>query len=276
MPAKRPPSMRVEPVGDRRRHRRPRSRLHGRDRRCRLRPGCAPGASCALARLPARAARRFARLLVVEDRPVVGPKRGRGVRLGLRRSATRWPRWPIFMPARCVARAQAMSTATASPMPPRCDGPAEGAVAAHLLGHGEDLEAVAVRLASMRARIRFDRVEIDARRSWPGARRPGAARSPPRSRRGLRRRRTSRNIVPPPLSGAFRAATAATAARMMRPRTIICSETERPIRIRPLFSMPISSEPTSAPTIVPSPPLSRVPPTMTAAITVSRSVSPSV
>ena len=57
------------------------------------------------------------------------------------------------------------------------------------------------------------------------------------------------------LQRCFSRSDTATAARMMRPRTIIWSETERPIRISPLLSMPIISEPTSAPTIEPLPPL---------------------
>jgi hypothetical protein len=60
------------------------------------------------------------------------------------------------------------------------------------------------------------------------------------------------------------------------PWAISCSEEVKPQRMRPFVSIPMSRLPTSAPMTLPSPPNRRVPPITTAAMTVSRSCSPSV
>ena len=64
-----------------------------------------------------------------------------------------------------------MSTATTLSMPPRRERRAEGAVAPHLLGHGENLEAETVGFGAHRPGIRFGCVEVDhvgVRRDLPG------------------------------------------------------------------------------------------------------------
>src|SRR5918996_1994453 len=60
------------------------------------------------------------------------------------------------------------------------------------------------------------------------------------------------------------------------PWAILCSDAERPERIRPIVSLPIIRLPTRAPMTLPSPPKSRVPPITTAASTVTTSCWPSV
>src|SRR6185436_12997728 len=58
----------------------------------------------------------------------------------------------------------------------------------------------------------------------------------------------------------------ATATMMIRPRMICCWLLSNPARISPLLIRPMSSEPTSAPMMLPAPPNRLVPPRMTAAM----------
>ncbi len=53
----------------------------------------------------------------------------------------------------------------------------------------------------------------------------------------------------------------ATAMRMTRPLTTCCQSAEMPIMDIPLFRMPMTKQPTSAPAIVPPPPETDAPPT---------------
>ncbi len=73
-----------------------------------------------------------------------------------------------------------------------------------------------------------------------------------RSRVAIGRRGAS-TVIALRLSGASRRLRA-TATMMITPRAIICSVTERPMRMSPLLSTPMTSDPTRAPTIEPRPP----------------------
>src|SRR4051794_37559714 len=77
-----------------------------------------------------------------------------------------------------------------------------------------------------------------------------------------------------PALGSRRVSEIATSSRT--PWEIICSDEERPERIRPFVKVPSIRLPAKAPMTLPSPPNSRVPPITTAVITISRSCSPSV
>ena len=153
------------------------------------------------------------------------------------------------------------------------DRPAHVRVAAELLGHREHGEAEPARLVVDARGVALHGVGIDdeavgreiARlvqpwRLLPAG--PGCAASTGRE--------TSLRLLFFPRSEREMATSRIT------PRTIICWETLRPESTSPLLIMLIRRLPISAPTTVPLPPNRLVPPMMTAAITLIRSVSPSV
>src|SRR5205807_2459747 len=117
------------------------------------------------------------------------------------------------------------------------DGGRERRAAAHLLGHGEDLEAEPVGRGLDGAGIRFDRVEIDdvgIGRDLAGLVEGDRLFDQPRIA-------AAENVEEhlPSCQRSFSRRVKAMAARMISPRTIIWPETSRPIRIRPLLSMPM-------------------------------------
>lgn len=92
--------------------------------------------------------------------------------------------------------------------------------------------------------------------------------------------RTDASLGPPTRRPAAvpadRVAAKNTATMMMIPRAICFSGSARPTTMSPLLSTPMSSDPMSAPMMLHLPSWSAVPPMMTAAMTVSRSLPPNV